>query len=146
MFAGPGLAYLYFNYGVHWMLNVTAHDAGDAAAVLIRAARPIEGLDLMRERRGVDRDRKLLSGPGKICQAFGLSRTFYGIDLLAADSELRIESRGERVRSIADVRIGLAKGKGDDLPWRFLDAAQRPWWSQPIQRFKPMSGSISPNC
>ena len=76
MFGPAGRAYVYFNYGVHWMLNVTAHSQGDAAAVLIRAAQPVNGLVEMRGARSSTKsDRDLLSGPGKLAAAYGIAVT-----------------------------------------------------------------------
>src|SRR5256885_3634606 len=92
MFGRPGLAYVYFNYGCHWMLNVVCHEEGRAAAVLLRAAEPISGLETFRELRPkAKRDADLLSGPGKLCAAFGVTGKDYGIDLLDPHSDLRIE-------------------------------------------------------
>lgn len=143
MFGRAGLAYVYFTYGVHWMLNVVAHGEGDAAAILIRAAVPISGVDAMRYLRasrlgGISRltqDRDLLSGPGKIAQAFQVDRNDYGTDLLDSDSELRIEL-GEAIREVAvGPRVGLAKGKGDELPWRFASKEHMAWVSAPRNRW-----------
>lgn len=134
MFGTPGRAYVYFNYGVHWMLNVTAHAEGDAAAILVRAAEPLEGLEVMYARRPrAKRPEDLLSGPGKLAAAFGITGSDNGVDLLAEKSELRIEP-GEPVGKIlAGVRAGLAKGKGEDLPWRFVDADSQKWISKPLR-------------
>ena len=134
MFGEAGHAYTYFNYGVHWMLNVSAHAEGKAAGVLIRAASPMTGLEAMRERRGTVPDRQLLSGPGKLTQAFGINNRFEAIDLLDPKSELRIVAAEPTPNLLADRRIGLAEGKGDDLMWRFLDAEARLWWSRPLSR------------
>jgi len=138
MFGPPGHAYVYFTYGNHWMLNITAHDDGDAAAVLIRAAIPLEGLDVMRERRfrtqKLQSDANLLSGPGKICQAFGIDRRHNGIDLLDPSGELWLEPGAPVERVTVGTRIGLAIGMGDDLPWRFLDAENLRWASKPLPK------------
>lgn len=133
MFGPPGRAYVYLNYGMHWMLNVSAHEDRRAAAVLIRAAEPLEGLDLMREARGVEDVRNLLSGPGKLCKAFGIDRSLNGIDLLDPDSELRIESGPATQRTLTGPRIGLAIGKAHDFPWRYADADRIEWVSKPIR-------------
>lgn len=134
MFGEPGHAYVYFTYGNHWMLNVVAHDTGNAAAILIRAAKPLTGLETMRERRPkAKRDEDLLSGPGKLAAAFGLDRRHDGLNLFEGD-EVRMEP-GEPPRQIlTGTRIGLALGKGDDLPWRFVDADRLRWVSRPHPR------------
>jgi DNA-3-methyladenine glycosylase len=134
MFGEAGHAYIYFNYGVHWMLNVSAHAEGKAAGILVRAATPIAGLETMRERRAAVPDRQLLSGPGKLTQAFGINNRFEAIDLFEPKSELRIMAAEPTSKILVDRRIGLAEGKGDDLMWRFLDAEARLWWSRPLSR------------
>lgn len=151
MFGPSGRAYVYFTYGNHWMLNLVAHGEGDAAAILIRAAIPLEGLEEMRAWRfGAGQasaphkalgtpigpkdqsDRNLLSGPGKICQAFGITGELNGVDLFAPESRIRLEP-GDTVSTISvGTRVGLAKGCGDDLPWRFSDATKLEWVSRPL--------------
>lgn len=134
MFGEPGTAYVYFTYGNHWMLNVVAHDKGNAAAILIRAAEPLAGLDLMRSRRPkAHRDEDLLSGPGKLAAAFGLDRRHDGLDLFAGGA-LKLLPGDPPARTITGTRIGLAPGKGDDLPWRFADADRLRWVSHPHPR------------
>lgn len=133
MFEAPGLAYVYFTYGNHWMLNVVAHPVGDPAALLIRAAEPLEGVELMRKRRPkAVRDEDLLSGPGKLTAAFGIDRRFDGTDLFSG--ELRLEPGEPPAKTLTGTRIGLALGKGDELPWRFLDAERLRWASRPLPR------------
>lgn len=134
MFGEPGSAYVYFTYGNHWMLNVVAHSHGTAAAVLIRAAEPLTGHAEFRSRRPkAHRDEDLLSGPGKLTAAFGIDRRFDGVDLLGA-SDLRIEQGEAPRRVLVGTRIGLAKGKGDDLPWRFVDGDALRWVSRDVTR------------
>lgn len=138
MWGPPGHAYVYLNYGLHWMLNVTAHEPGRAAAVLIRAAEPLEGLDEFRLARPGVKDAELLRGPGKLCRAFGITRSDDGLDLLDPLSELRIESlefsASEEGRVgvplVAGPRIGIAVGQ--DLAWRFADASRLAWVSRPV--------------
>ncbi len=129
MFGSVGFAYVYFNYGVHWMFNVVAHGEGEAGAVLIRAAQPIEGLDQMRERRGVEKAEALLSGPGKLCQGLGITKEHYGVDLLAG-GPLRLEQASAPREIVATARIGIAEGKGHQTPWRFIDADAKRWLSR----------------
>lgn len=132
MFGPPGHAYVYFTYGNHWMLNVVAHPPGDAAAVLLRAAEPISGLDEMRSRRPkAVRDEDLLSGPGKLAAAFGITGTDNSIDLLHPRSDLRLEIGEAPQRILVGPRIGIAEGKGHETPWRFMDADRLQWVSRP---------------
>jgi DNA-3-methyladenine glycosylase len=134
MYGPSGRAYVYFNYGVHWMLNVTAHPEGDAAAILVRAAVPLEGLDEMRLLRPKAlRDEELLSGPGKLAAAFDISGADNGCDLLDASSDLRIEPGTPVQNVLSGVRIGLAEGKGEHLPWRFVDGNSLAWLSRPLK-------------
>ena len=142
MWGEPGRAYVYLNYGMHWMLNVAAHEPGRAAAVLIRAAEPLAGLEEFRAARPGVKDRDLLNGPGKLCRAFGITRADDGGDLLDPLSELRIETSdnptlpspgGEGrvgVPFVAGPRIGISVGQ--DLPWRFADASRLAWVSKPV--------------
>lgn len=127
MFGPPGRAYVYFNYGVHWMLNVVAHAEGNAAAVLIRAAEPLEGLDLMRTNRGVDDVHNLLSGPGKLCKAFGITAEDNGRDLF--EGAFRLEPGEKPKQILAGPRVGITVGT--EHPWRFMDAGRLEWVSRP---------------
>lgn len=140
MYGPAGHAYVYFTYGCHWMLNVVAEAEGAAAAVLIRAAEPLEGLQEMREMRsgqGRLSDSDLLSGPGKLAMAFGISGKDNGIALLshaitASHHQLRVEPGPPPHRILAGTRIGLAHGKGHDTPWRFVDGGSLKWVSRPL--------------
>ena len=131
MFGEPGHAYIYFTYGVHWCLNVVAESAGHSAGILIRAAKPLEGQELMFFRRKkATREEDLLSGPGKIAEAFSITGEFYGIDLLDPNSELRLKKGASPKHILKSVRIGLAKGKGEHLDWRFVDGDLIRWVSR----------------
>lgn len=131
MFDRPGLAYVYFTYGTHWMLNVVAEPEGVGAAVLVRAAQPLEGVETMFERRAKARSpRDLLSGPGKLSAAFGIDGRHCGVDLFDPASELRLEPGPPARAWVSRTRIGLSPGKGDDLPWRFLHEDALEWVSR----------------
>lgn len=133
LYGPPGFTYVYFNYGVHWMLNVVAHPQGNAAALLIRAAVPLQGQAEMHARRSkAKKDRDLLSGPGKLAQAFGITGDHNGLDLFSPESDIRIEIQEPVAKIAAGPRIGLAVGKGETLPWRFVDASATEWLSRPI--------------
>ena len=112
----PGTAYIYLNYGVHWMLNALVK--GDAAGfVLIRALEPVAGLELMKARRGVQDVRKLCSGPGKLTQALDISRADDERDLCSDPAHCFNFTEGGNVEVVADARIGITKSA--ELPWRF---------------------------
>ena len=130
LFGPPAHAYVYLSYGIHSLLNFVAEPDGDAAAVLIRALEPIAGLDLMRERRGVEPIQELCSGPGKLTQALGVGLELNGSSLL--DGPLRVlagAGRWRRPRIVTAPRVGISKAT--DLPWRFCAAESRclsrPW-------------------
>lgn len=136
MFGPPGHAYVYFNYGVHWMLNLVAHEPNDAAAILIRAAEPLGGLETFHDRRPRAKTaRDLLSGPGKLAAAFGITGADNALPLLnpSDPNELHLEPPDVKVQHIlVGTRIGLAHGKGHELPWRFADAERLEWVSRPL--------------
>jgi DNA-3-methyladenine glycosylase len=132
LFGPPGRAYVYFSYGVHWMLNAVCEPEGVGAAVLIRALEPIEGLDHMRERRGVQDARQLCSGPGKLTQALGIGPELNDTDLLRGPVMFSDRPRAWRDVTVdVDVRVGITKAA--DLPWRFLAAGNR-YVSRPVRR------------
>ena len=120
MFGEPGHAYVYFTYGHHWMLNVVTEREGFPAAVLIRAIQPIEGVDMMLERRN-GRD---TFGPGKLCQAMGISKSENGVDLAETRGGLWIEAGVKVPNSLVTKgpRVGLNNTPVPWLskPWRFL--------------------------
>lgn len=137
LFGPPGHAYIYFNYGVHWMLNVSAHAEGRAAGILIRAAQPLEGLDIFRERRPkARRDEDLLSGPGKLTAAFGIDSRDNGLDLFDPRSSLHIELGQYDLEVLSGPRIGIAVGKAHDYPWRFADGDRLQWASKPTNTLR----------
>src|SRR6188768_3369806 len=115
MFGPPGFAYVYRSNGIHWCLNFVCEEAGSASAVLIRAIAPTAGIAAMRRRRGLPELRDLCSGPGKLCQAMGVSIKHNALPLDRAPFELRAR-RGE-VDVVVGVRIGITKAA--ELPWRY---------------------------
>ena len=121
MFGPPGHAYVYRSYGIHWCLNLVCEEEGDASAVLIRALEPTYGLDEMRRRRRVDDPRLLCSGPGKLCQALGVTREHDGLRLDQPPFELR--PREQAVEVVAGPRVGITQAA--DLPWRYAEAGSR---------------------
>jgi DNA-3-methyladenine glycosylase len=121
MFGPPGHAYVYRSYGIHWCLNLVCEGVGIASAVLLRALEPIRGLDVMRERRGLDDPRLLCSGPGRLCQALGVTREHDGLPLDRPPFEL-LERDGD-VEVVAGPRIGITRAA--DLPWRYAEAGSR---------------------
>jgi DNA-3-methyladenine glycosylase len=116
MFGPPGYAYVYRSYGIHWCLNFVCEPAGSASAVLIRAIEPLEGLAVMRRRRGVEDVRMLCSGPGKLGQALGVTRDKH--NGLALDRPpFKLCARTGDVEIVTGPRIGITKAA--DLPWRY---------------------------
>lgn len=119
MFGPPGRLYVYFTYGMHHCLNVVTGPAGEGAAVLLRAAEPLDGLEAMAERRGTSDPRLLCSGPGRLARALWLSREHDGADLVREPWIGLWE--GEPVppdRVVVTTRIGI--NHGTERPWRFL--------------------------
>ncbi|MDT5269931.1 MAG: DNA-3-methyladenine glycosylase [Acidobacteriota bacterium] len=122
MYAAGGTAYVFFVYGMHHQFNVVTGPAGQPHAVLVRAVEPEEGIELMRERRPVSKERELTNGPGKLCRALGIDLTFDGEDLSKGRrvwlEETGIKFKPEQVAS--GPRIGVAYAAEDALkPWRF---------------------------
>jgi DNA-3-methyladenine glycosylase len=123
LFGPPGHAYVYFIYGMHSCLNISCEPTGQAGSILVRALEPLQGLAQMAVGRGLTAQaapRLLTSGPGRLCQAFGITRaTHNGIDLLSADSDLQLRDDGYGAQSIlATPRIGITKAA--ERPLRFL--------------------------
>ena len=124
IFGPPGHAYLYRSYGIHACLNAVCEPEGAGAAVLIRALEPVEGIDLMRERRGVERLEGLCSGPGKLTQALAIGLELNGSDLLRGPIVIAGRPRAWRnVDVVASRRIGITKAA--ELPWRFSALGSR---------------------
>ena len=115
MFGPAGHVYVYRIYGLHWCLNITC---GDGAAVLIRALHPTSGLAAMRARRGVEAVRLLCAGPGRLCQALGVSAAHDGATLDAPPFTLALAENPPAI--VAGTRIGIRRGA--ETPWRFCAA------------------------
>ncbi len=117
----PGDAYVYLNYGVHWLFNIVVKGGEHEGFVLIRALEPVDGLEEMRARRGAMKDTNLTSGPGKLTKALGIGRADHGKPFLGkADRGI---FRGESAGIATGPRIGISKAA--DLPWRFGKTGSR---------------------
>jgi DNA-3-methyladenine glycosylase len=128
MFLAGGHAYVYRSYGIHWCLNVVCDGEGVAGAVLLRALEPTRGLDEMRARRGTDDVRLLCKGPGRLCQALGVTREHDGLRIDEPPFEL--VPRSGDVDLVIGPRIGITKAV--DLPWRY-GLAGSPFVSRPFK-------------
>lgn len=123
MYGPPGHAYVYFTYGMHWMLNFVAERIGFPAAVLIRAMLPTEGLPVIAARRGSQPRKHWTDGPAKICQAMGIGGDFNGSDLCAPEAVIFVE-KGEPVPEknvTTGPRVGLntVPEPWKSIPWRY---------------------------
>jgi DNA-3-methyladenine glycosylase len=139
LFGPPAHAYVYLSYGIHSLLNFVAEPEGEAAAVLIRALEPVEGIDVMQARRGVERLEHLCSGPGKLTQALAIGLELNGVPL--STGPIRVLERangGPEPSVIASERVGITKAT--ELPWRFSVAGSR-FVSRPPPRAQPARGS-----
>lgn len=120
MFGPPGIAYVYFTYGNHYCLNAVTEEEGTPAAVLIRAVEPLEGVDVMKRNRGVEKITEVGSGPGKLTRALQITREQNGCDLTDPSSELKICEPSEVIgvfETVRTTRIGIRLAQ--DKPWRF---------------------------
>ncbi|MDP8974862.1 MAG: DNA-3-methyladenine glycosylase [Actinomycetota bacterium] len=120
MFGPPGHLYVYLSYGMHWCANAVCGEEGQGVAVLLRALSPLSGLEEMRAARPkARRDTDLCSGPGKLCQAFAVTKDDDGADLVAGDRDLVIADAGVAppTAAVVTTRVGLSAGA--DLPWRW---------------------------
>jgi DNA-3-methyladenine glycosylase len=121
MFERPGTLYVYFSYGSHWCMNAVCGPGAQAHAVLLRAAAPVDGIEILRARRPkARRDRDLCSGPGKLGQAFDVDRAFDGTDLRTGPIRILDDGTPPPVRPGVSARVGLATGKGETLRYRFF--------------------------
>ena len=121
MFGPPGRAYVYRSYGIHWCLNLVCEQVGTAAAVLVRALEPACGIERMQERRRTVHARLLAAGPGRLCEALGVTGAYDGLPLDRPPFELH--ARGAEPDVVAAPRIGITVAA--DYPWRYVLAGSR---------------------
>ncbi|MGV7209381.1 DNA-3-methyladenine glycosylase [Oxalobacteraceae bacterium A2-2] len=130
MFGPPARSYVYRSHGLHWCLNFVCREEGHGAGVLLRAIEPLLGLDRMRERRAMEDVRLLCSGPGRLCQALGVTREHNNLPLDAPPFELLARDPDQPLEVVAGPRIGISKAV--ELPWRFGLAGSR-YLSRPFR-------------
>lgn len=128
MFGPPGHAYVYRSYGIHWCLNLVCAESERAEAALVRALEPTRGLEAMRERRGLEPERSLCSGPGKLCQALGITRALDGVPLDEPPFEL-LARENEPALAVGP-RIGITRAV--EQPWRY-GLRGSPFLSRPMR-------------
>ncbi len=134
MFGAPGRAYVYFTYGMHWMLNLVCEDEGMPAAVLIRAIRPVKGLEAMRMLRpNLAGKPGWMNGPAKLTQAMAIGRELNGVDVCSEEEGLWVE-RGEKVpreEVVTSPRVGIGYVPEPwlSLPWRWVWTASKDSYS-----------------
>ena len=132
-----GVAYVYLTYGIHYLFNIVTHQEGMADAILIRAIEPVEGLEVMMDRRGLTKpEKRLTAGPGVLTQALGIERDHYGLSL---DGDvIWLEDRQTSVpeeKIVARPRVGIAYAEEDALlPWRF-SIKDNPWVSKTVTNY-----------
>jgi DNA-3-methyladenine glycosylase len=117
LYGPPGIAYVYFIYGVHWCFNAVTRSAGLPSAVLVRALEPVSGLDLMRSRRAVRADRDLTNGPGKLCAALGINGSHNGLRLDRFPVRIRAGDVVSDAETMVSPRIGITKAADWPLRW-----------------------------
>jgi DNA-3-methyladenine glycosylase len=126
----PGAIYIYFNYGVHWMLNLLVKGGPRSGLILVRALEPRRGLALMQARRGTDDIRRLCSGPGKLTQALDITKRHHEMSICAETRHCLLPRLETGVRVVEDQRIGISRSK--NFPWRFTLAGS-PFISRPVR-------------
>jgi DNA-3-methyladenine glycosylase len=129
MFGPPGQVYVYRSYGIHWCLNFVCEPAGSASAVLLRALQPTDGLAAMRRRRGLTQERLLCAGPGRLCQALGITGDQDGLAVEPPLFDLRARIRAPEIA--VGPRIGISVAT--EQPWRYGLKAS-PYLSKPFPR------------
>ena len=139
MFGPPGFAYVFFVYGMHWHVNLVTTKVGAPHAVLLRAVEPLLGVRVMSKRRGLaETDVNLTNGPGKLCQAFGIDKRHYNVDLTSGRLFLS-EGATRPSKLLRSPRIGVDyAGSWAEKPWRFSEQGNR-WVSRarPSRRAPP---------
>jgi DNA-3-methyladenine glycosylase len=133
LFGSPGSWYVYLSYGIHWCANLVCGVEGEGGAVLLRALEPVEGLDVMRRRRGPLADVQLCSGPGKLCQALAISRDVDGHAMEPSALTVVAEMNAAPTAFAVTPRIGITQAA--DWPLRFLLAGS-PWVSRGLGRLR----------
>lgn len=142
LFGAPGRAYVYRSYGIHALLNAVCEPPGVGAAVLIRALEPLDGIELMRERRGLAEPRTLCSGPGKLTQALGIELHHNEADLQRGPLTITPQPRTWRDVPVAtDRRIGITRAV--ELPWRFCAQGSR-YLSRPVRAVRSAAAEPRP--
>jgi DNA-3-methyladenine glycosylase len=134
LFGPPGSWYVYLSYGMHWCANLVCQEPGHASAVLLRALEPLAGLEAMRRRRGIVADRELCSGPGKLCQALGITRELDGRKMHRGPVRAFGPEREDEPSIVVTPRIGITKAA--DWPLRFVLAGS-PWASRKAMGGEP---------
>lgn len=143
MFGKPGFTYVYFVYGMYHCLNFVTEEEGSAAAILLRAAEPCEGKNIMKEHSAGKKEIELLSGPGKFCRSFGLTREHNGLDLTG--TTIYLEDRCSEAVSIRQSsRVGINQGK--EFPWRFYDSGSEAVSKESKDKRSHGKGSATPRC
>lgn len=123
LYGPPGQWYVYLSYGIHWCANLVCWSHGIGSAILLRALEPVEGLDVMRKRRGLEEDRQLCSGPGKLCQALGITRELDGKAMVGSAVQVLPGRIPAGAQIAVTPRIGITKAA--EWPLRFLIAGSR---------------------
>jgi len=126
LYGPPGQWYVYLSYGIHWCANLVCWSHGMGSAILLRALEPVEGLEVMRRRRNVEEDRQLCSGPGKLCQALGITRVLSGQAMAGSAVQVMAGAVSPGAQIAVTPRIGITKAA--EWPLRFLIAGSR-WTS-----------------
>jgi DNA-3-methyladenine glycosylase len=122
LYGEPGTAYVYFIYGMHWCFNAVTRGVGEPSAVLVRALEPLDGIELMRERRGSVRDRDLTNGPAKLCESLGITGAFNGHPLWKKPLEILRSDPIPDARVLVTPRIGITKSADWPLRWLVADS------------------------
>lgn len=126
LYGPPGQWYVYLSYGIHWCANLVCRSQGLGSAILLRALEPVDGLDVMRRRRGVEGVRQLCSGPGKLCQALGITRELLdGVAMPGSAVQVLGDQSSAKAEILVTPRIGITKAA--EWPLRFVVAGSS--WS-----------------